>query len=135
MRTFTVRDAVRATGGRYFGEEAALERAVTGAESDSRRIEAGTLFVAYKGTRVDGHDFMADCLKKGASCCLSEREPAGPEETPCIVVESTVRGIAALAGWYRSLFDIPVIGITGSVGKTTAKEMIWSVLKQLDYND
>ena len=130
MRTFTVRDAVRATGGRYFGEEAALDRAVTGAESDSRRIEQGTLFVAYKGTRVDGHDFMADCLNKGASCCLSEREPAGPEEMPCIVVESTIRGIAALAGWYRSLFDIPVIGITGSVGKTTAKEMIWSVLSQ-----
>ena len=130
MRPFTIRDAVRATGGRYFGEEAALDRVVTGAESDSRKIEQGTLFVAYRGTRVDGHDFMADCLGKGASCCLSEREPRGPEETPCIVVDSTLRGIAALAAWYRAQVDIPVIGITGSVGKTTAKEMIWSVLNQ-----
>ena len=130
MRAFTIEEAVWATGGKYFGDAAALHSRITGAESDSRKIEPGTLFVAYKGTRVDGHDFMADCLKKGAACCLSEREPASEEETPCIVVDSTLRGIAALAGWYRSLFDIPVIGITGSVGKTTAKEMIWSVLNQ-----
>ena len=130
MRPFTIREAVQATGGRYFGDEAALNNSITGAESDSRKIESGTLFVAYKGKRVDGHDFMADCLGRGASCCLSEREPRGPEETPCIVVDSTLRGIAALAGWYRMRFDIPVVGITGSVGKTTAKEMIWSVLNQ-----
>ena len=130
MRAFTVRDALRATGGRYYGGEAALDALVTGAESDSRKIGPGALFVAYRGARVDGHDYMADCLRRGASCCLSEREPRGPEETPCIVVDSTLRGIAALAGWYRSLFDIPVIGVTGSVGKTTAKEMIWSVLNR-----
>lgn len=130
MRPFTVGDAVRATGGRYYGDEAALTRQVTGAESDSRKIEPGALFVAYRGARVDGHDYMAGCLRQGASCCLSERAPRGPEEEPCIVVDFTLRGIAALAGWYRAQFDIPVVGITGSVGKTTAKEMIWSVLNR-----
>lgn len=130
MRTFTVAEAVRATGGRYFGGAAALDWKITGVSSDSRRMGEGMLFVPYRGARADGHDFMAECLKKGASCCLSEREPASAEETPCIVVDSTLRAVARLAGWYRAQFDIPVVGITGSVGKTTAKEMIWAVLNR-----
>ena len=130
MKNFTVRDAVKATGGRYFGTEAQLDGVISAAASDSRKVGEGTLFVAYPGARVDGHDFMADCLKKGAPVCLSQREPKDESEMPCIVVESTLAGIARLAGWYRAQFDIPVIGITGSVGKTTAKEMIWAVLNQ-----
>ena len=130
MTAFTVGDALRAAGGRYFGNPEALNRPISGASSDSRSVGAGTLFVAYRGARVDGHDFMADCLRSGAACCLSEREPRFEEETPCIVVDSTLRAVAAVAGAYRSLFDIPVVGVTGSVGKTTAKEMIWAVLSQ-----
>ena len=130
MRAFTVGDALRAAGGRYFGNPEALSRAILGASSDSRSVGAGTLFVAYKGARVDGHDFMAACLRSGAACCLSEREPRDAGETPCIVVDSTLRAVAAVAGAYRDLFDIPVVGVTGSVGKTTAKEMIWAVLSQ-----
>lgn len=130
MKHLTVREAVQACGGRYFGSEADLEREITTASSDSRVILPGTLFVAYKGARVDGHDFMADCLKKGAAVCLSECEPVDASETPCIVVDSTLRGVAAIAGAYRANFDVPVVGITGSVGKTTAKEMIWAVLNR-----
>ena len=130
MKTITVREAVQACGGRYFGSEADLNRPITFACSDSRTVREGTLFVCYKGARVDGHDFMAACLEKGAACCLSEREPVNESEMPCIVVSSTLRGIAAIAAYYRSLFSLPVIGITGSVGKTTAKEMIWAVLNQ-----
>ena len=130
MKHLTVREAVAACGGRYFGSEAGLEREITTASSDSRVILPGTLFVAYKGARVDGHDFMADCLKKGAAVCLSEREPMNEGEMPCIVVDSTLRGVAAIAGAYRAKFDVPVVGITGSVGKTTAKEMIWAVLNR-----
>ena len=130
MKTITVREALQACQGKYFGSEEDLNREITFACSDSRTVRKGTLFVCYKGARVDGHDFMADCLNKGAACCLSEREPQNAGETPCIVVPSTLRGIAAIAGYYRSLFDLPVIGITGSVGKTTAKEMIWAVLNQ-----
>ena len=130
MKPITVRQALNACGGRYYGSEAALDEAITFACSDSRTVREGTLFVCYKGARVDGHDFMAACIEKGAACCLSEREPLNESETPCIVVPSTLRGVAAIAGFYRSLFDLPVIGITGSVGKTTAKEMIWAVLNQ-----
>lgn len=130
MKHITVREALQACGGKYYGSGEGLDRAITFACSDSRTVREGTLFVCYKGARVDGHNFMADCLNKGAACCLSEREPVDASETPCIVVPSTLRGVAAIAGYYRSLFDLPVIGITGSVGKTTAKEMIWAVLGQ-----
>ena len=130
MKPFALRDAVRACGGRYVGPEAALDREVTFVTSDSRTAAPGALFVAFKGERVDGHRFMADCLGKGAAACVSEREPSGAEEMPCIVVDSSLKAIGAIAAWHRSRFDIPVIGITGSVGKTTTKEMIAAVLSQ-----
>ncbi len=130
MRPFTVADVVNATGGKYWGREEDLKRTVTSAASDSRAIGPGALFVAYHGNRVDGHDFMAACLGRGAACCLSQRAPLSEDEMPCVQVESTLRGVADLAAWYRRGFDIPVVGITGSVGKTTAKEMIWAVLSQ-----
>ena len=130
MKRITVREAVQACGGRYFGSEEGLERVISSVCSDSRAVREGALFVCYRGARVDGHDFMAACIQRGAACCLSEREPRDDSETPCIVVDSTLAGVAKLAGWYRNLFDIPVVGVTGSVGKTTAKEMIWAVLNR-----
>ena len=133
MKPFLLRDALNASGGRWFGPEAALEREVTFVTNDSRTAGPGALFVAFRGERVDGHQFMADCLAKGAAACVSEREPAGPEETPCIVVDSSLRAIGAIAAWHRSRFDIPVIGVTGSVGKTTTKEMLAAVL-QMRFN-
>ena len=129
MKPFLVKDAVSACGGRFVGDETALAREVTFVTSDSRTAAPGALFVAFKGARVDGHDFMAGCLEKGAACCVSEREPVDASETPCIVVDSSLRAIGAIAAWHRSRFDIPVIGITGSVGKTTTKEMIAAVLE------
>ena len=68
MKPFYVKDAVAACGGRYVGPEAGLTREVRFVTSDSRTAEAGALFVAFKGERVDGHRFMADCLSKGAAC-------------------------------------------------------------------
>lgn len=130
MKPFLLREAVAACGGRYVGPEAALGREVTFVTSDSRTAGPGALFVSFKGERVDGHTFMAECLKKGAVACVSEREPAEAGETPCIVVDSSLRAIGAIAAWHRGRFDIPVIGITGSVGKTTTKEMIAAVLSE-----
>ena len=127
MKHFTIRELVTATGGRYFGDPAALDCEITFVTSDSRQAAPGALFVAFAGARADGHDFMAGCIEKGAACCLSEREPTAAE-CPCVQVESTLKAIGALAAWHRSRFDIPVVGITGSVGKTTTKEMIAAVL-------
>ena len=129
MKPFLLRDAVVACGGRYVGPEAALDTPVSAVTSDSRTAGPGSLFIAFVGEKVVGHRFMADCLKKGAVACVSQREP-GPEEVPCIVVESSLAAIGAIAAWHRSRFDIPVVGITGSVGKTTTKEMIAAVLSQ-----
>ena len=130
MRAFTVREVLKAVGGRYFGSESALDAHVTCVSSDSRDIGDGALFVAFKGARVDGHSYMADCLKRGAVCCISEREPEDAAEMPLIRVSSSLAAIGALAGWYRRSFEIPVVGITGSVGKTTTKEMIAAVLER-----
>ena len=71
MRAFTVRQALEATGGRYFGPESALDARIIRVSSDSRDIGPGTIFVAFKGARVDGHSYMADCLNRGAVCCIS----------------------------------------------------------------
>lgn len=130
MKTFTVREAVRAIGGRYFGSEAQLDKQITNVTSDSRTVGEGSMFVAFRGARADGHDFMADCLARGAAVCISEREPANESEMPCIAVQSSLAAVGAIAGWYRGKFDLPVIGITGSVGKTTTKEMISAVLSR-----
>lgn len=129
MKPFLLREAVAACGGRYIGPEDALSREVRFVTSDSRTVEPGALFIAFVGERVDGHAFMAGALRKGAVAVVSEREP-GIGETPCIVVDSSLRAIGAIAAWHRQRFDIPVIGITGSVGKTTTKEMTAAVLSQ-----
>ena len=129
MKPFTLRDALNAVNGRYFGNEAALDSDIDRVTSDSRMAGTGALFIALKGTRVDGHDFMAGCIRAGAVACLTEREPT-PQERPAIQVDSTLRATGALAAWHRARFAIPVIGITGSVGKTTTKEMIAAVLSQ-----
>lgn len=130
MKAFTVRDALAACNGQFYGDESALERVVTSVSSDSRTAKVGVLFVAFKGARADGHSFMAACLQNGAACCISERAPINAQETPCIVVPSSLAAVGALAAWQRMRHDIPVIGITGSVGKTTTKEMISAVLSR-----
>ncbi len=127
MKHFTVEELVNAVNGEYYGDPNALSRQITYVTSDSRCAKQGALFVAFEGARADGHDFMASCLQNGAVCCLSQRVPT-IDEQPCVVVDSTLHAIGALAAWHRTRFAIPVVGITGSVGKTTPKEMIASAL-------
>ena len=100
---------------------------VTGVESDSRKVEVGDLFVALRGERVDGHDFIPSAKNLGASAALVSRPS---EELPCVVVESPLRAYVEIAKHYREMTGVKVVGITGSVGKTTTKEMIASVLSR-----
>lgn len=100
---------------------------VTGVESDSRKVEVGDLFVALRGERVDGHDFIPSAKNLGASAALVSRPS---EELPCVVVESPLRAYGEIAKHYREMTGVKVVGITGSVGKTTTKEMIASVLSR-----
>ena len=88
----------------------------------------GALYVAIRGPRFDGHEFVKTALEKGAVLLLVNRDTQLPAEYPCIRVDDTVAALGALAAWHRSRFDIPVIAVTGSVGKTSTREMIAAAL-------
>ena len=96
---------------------------------DSRKVVQGSLFVAIKGERVDGHDFIKEVFSKGAAAVLCDHVPEGIIG-PCVVVEDTVKGLQEVARWYRSTLNVKVVGITGSVGKTSTKEMVAAVLAE-----
>ena len=102
---------------------------VTGVQPDSRQIRAGELFVAICGERVDGHDYIAAAAERGASAALVSRPVEA--EIPCLLVDDTIRAYGAIAAGYRQLFPLRVVGVTGSVGKTTTKEMIACVLSTM----
>lgn len=99
---------------------------ITAITTDSRALTPGCLFAAIPGARVDGHDFIAAAAQAGAACVLCNRfvDAAIPQ----IKVPDTQLALRQIAAFYRCQFDIPFVGVTGSVGKTTAKEMIASVL-------
>ena len=94
--------------------------------TDSRKATKSCLFIPLKGERVDGHDFIHQTFEAGVTCTLSEKEIE--TDKPVIMVESCYQAIKDIAEYYRSLFNIPVVGVSGSVGKTSTKEMIASVL-------
>ena len=114
MDNFTVSDALSACGGRLCGA-APLDAALGAVVIDSRLVRPGDLFVAYRGERVDGHDYITAALDKGAAVCLAERVPEG-EARGVIVVDAVQPALEAITRAYRARFDIPVVGITGSVG-------------------
>ena len=102
---------------------------VAGVVIDSRKVEKDYLFVAIDGANVNAHKFIPDTIEKGALCVVSH-EDLGETDFPYILVESTGQALLDIAKLYRDSFDIKVVGITGSVGKTSTKEMIASVLSQ-----
>ena len=102
---------------------------ISGVNTDSRTVRAGEVFLPLAGERFDGHDYIGKALSAGAEGCLCARVP----ETLLlgkfyIRVPDTLLALKELAAWYRAQFDLPVVQVTGSVGKTTTKEMIASVL-------
>ncbi len=127
MKNLTLAHIASACGGQYLGEEALKEREIAGAVTDSRQVERDFLFIPIKGQRVDGHDFIPSVFAKGALATLSER-PLKACPGPCILVDSCQQALRDIAAYYRSQLDIPIVGITGSVGKTSTKEMIAAVL-------
>ena len=129
MKKFTLREIAAACGGQYFGDEALKDTAVTSVERDSREIKEGSLFLAIKGGRVDGHDFIEKCYDSGAVCAICETAPENAKK-PYILVPSTLEAVKKIGRAYREKFDIPVVGVSGSVGKTSTKEMLYAVLSQ-----
>lgn len=102
----------------------------TGVAIDSRRIQQGNLFIPFKGEHVDGHHFVDAALKSGAAAALWQKDvPHPPTDLPIIVVPDTLVALQELARSYRTELDVKVVGITGSNGKTTTKDMIASLLR------
>jgi UDP-N-acetylmuramoyl-tripeptide--D-alanyl-D-alanine ligase len=95
--------------------------------TDSRKVTPGCLFIAIIGEKFDAHDFLDDVIKQGAAAVLVERMPASVT-VPALVVKNTRVALGEIAHAWRSQFNLPVIGVTGSNGKTTVKEMIASIL-------
>ena len=102
---------------------------IYGGQVDSRKIEAGNLFFAMPGERVDGHDYVNKAFALGAVAAVVEH-PIADATGPCILVEDSQKALAKIAAYYRSTLEIPIVGITGSVGKTSTKEMIASILSE-----
>lgn len=127
MENMTLERIASVCGGQYVGEEAKKSEEIKGAVTDSRQVKEGFLFIPIKGERADGHDFIPSVFEKGALAVLSEK-PLESCGGPYILVESSLMALKQIAAYYRSTLDIPVVGITGSVGKTSTKEMIASVL-------
>lgn len=122
MQKMTVNEAAKAMNGTASGDGVFSSVCI-----DSRAIEDGCLFFAIKGDNFDGHAFVRAALSSGAAAavCSSPVDGAGG---PVIMVEDTRKALMALAAYYRSKFSIPVVGLTGSVGKTTTKDMVAAVL-------
>ncbi|MDD5902994.1 MAG: UDP-N-acetylmuramoyl-tripeptide--D-alanyl-D-alanine ligase [Oscillospiraceae bacterium] len=128
MRGISVKQAAEIVNGKLYGTQG-LDSEILGVTIDSRKVENGYMFAALKGEHVDGHDYIGKAFELGAVCCIAEKLPEDISGT-VIIVPDVAAALKILAENYRKRLDIPVIGIAGSVGKTTAKEMIASVLSQ-----
>ncbi len=120
-----ISDILKATGGKLLcGDEGVV---VTSFITDSRQAKAGAMFVPIRGERADGHDYIPAVLEAPAAATFTDHEiPTG--EKPIVLVKDCREALQKVAAWYREQFQIPVVGITGSVGKTTAKEMVAQAL-------
>lgn len=131
MENVTIRDIVSAVGGRYLGPEGGENTPVTTVCYDTRTLRPGDLYLPLVGERVNGHIFIPQALSAGAvgSFTMEELSEYQPDKV-YIKVADTAAVPRALAAWYRAKFDIPFIAVTGSVGKTTTKDMVAAVLSE-----
>lgn len=115
METLKVSEIAKACGGEFN-----IDAEITSVAIDTRKIEKGCLFICIKGERFDAHQFIDEAFEKGASAVMISEDVK--LDKPYIKVDDTAKQMLVLAGYYRSKFDIPIVALTGSVGKTTTKE-------------
>ncbi len=134
MENVSLLDVVTKTNGKVVGKTTILDSYVQEVVTDSRVVSTNGLFFAIVGENTDGHNYISMAKENGAIAAVIEKELDNYEEgIVYILVENTLEALKMLATWYRTKFNIPVVAITGSVGKTTTKEMIASVLS-VKYN-
>ena len=129
MRNMILWNLQNATGGTLYNADEVMSKEISAVISDSRRVRENCLFICIKGERVDGHDYAAQVIEDGAIAVVTEK-PFPDAEFPYLLVESTFQATKDIAEFYRSGLDTKIIGVTGSAGKTSTKEMIASVLEQ-----
>ena len=129
---FTLQEIAEATGGRIVGATGGAVSAVSAVSTDSRRVSPGELFVPLKGERFDGHDFIAAAAERGVTAFVAAKEWLAENELPAgvgaVAVKDTLRALGDLAAFHRRRFDLKVVAVTGSNGKTTTKEMLSGIL-------
>lgn len=130
MEPLYVNEIVEATKGKLV--KGGQNLPIKGISIDSRSIKKGDLFIAIKGERFDGHDFIANAVKNGASGIILSSMFHGSQDLSSVIIKvnDTLKALQDLAKYYRQKFDIPIIAITGSNGKTTVKDMTESILSQ-----
>lgn len=129
MKNMTLENIAKACNAILYYADGLEEKEVQGVVLDSRLVEENYLFIATKGERVDGHRFIEEVFQKGAAAVVCETLPTEPIG-PCILVEDSFDALTKIADFYRSGLDIKMVGITGSVGKTSTKEFISAVLEE-----
>ena len=129
MKNLTVENIVKACEGTLYGKELIKDHmsAAAGVVLDSRLLKENYVFIATKGEKVDGHKFISSVFEKGAMAVVCEEIPENLTG-PCIQVKDSFVALKKLAAFYRQQLDVKVIGITGSVGKTSTKEFVAGVL-------
>lgn len=125
MRELDANTITKMVQGRLRAAENVLIKQVS---TDTRILCQGALFIAIKGERFDGHDYVEKAVKNGATLVMANEGKNIPDNIPVIFVEDTLKALGKLAAEYRALFHIPVIAVTGSVGKTSTREMIAAIL-------
>lgn len=130
MQGLNINTVAQACNGKIYTVDSNISnKEFTGVEIDSRNIMEGNLFIATQGERVDGHSFIPSVFEKGALAVICEKLPEKMDGT-CILVEDSFQALKDIAKCYRSILDIKVVGVTGSVGKTSTKEVLASVLSE-----
>jgi UDP-N-acetylmuramoyl-tripeptide--D-alanyl-D-alanine ligase len=128
METLKCKEIVKAVNGVLISGD--LETTFSNITTDSRKVNEGDFFIPIVGEKFDGHDFIVPSFEMGVSGCLTAKDTPGFEGKVVIRVEDTLSALRNLSAYYRQKFNIPVVGITGSVGKTSTKDMVSSVLNK-----
>ena len=123
---FTLKEVAKATGGKLETGKSKVE--IKGVSTDSRSVKEGNLFVALKGENFDGHKYLAKAWAEGANTALIESWSSGPPSLSYVDVTDTLKALGDLARYHRQRFEVPVVAVTGSYGKTSTRALIGAAL-------
>ncbi len=126
MQPLTIYEIIKATGGKPL-QEIKEDIPITDITTDSRKAADGCLFIPLIGENMDGHNFIGSAISRGATACLTQND-AENTDAPMIKVSDTRKALGDIARFYKEKYYVPSVGITGSVGKTTTKDLVYSVL-------